>query len=72
MKIETYLKNHFSDVTVIWKVNPSVIFNHDGIHYVVYRQVWKGKRFILCAGEKRFEFDTPSEIHKLINQKKSK
>lgn len=72
MKIETYLKGHFSDVTVVGVVNPSIIINHNSMHYVVYRQSWKGKRFVLCAGEKRYEFDKPSEIHNLINKNNGK
>lgn len=72
MKLETYLKNHFQDVTVIGVVNPSIILNHEGISYVIYRLYYGKHRFVLCKGEQRFEFDTPSEIHKLINQKKSK
>ena len=72
MKLETYLKNHFQDVTVIGVVNPSIILNHEGTSYVIYRLYHGKQRFVLCKGEQRFEFDTPSEIHKLINQKNEK
>ena len=48
MKLETYLKNHFQDVTVIGVVNPSIILNHNGNHYVIYRVFHKKHRFVLC------------------------
>lgn len=60
MKLETYLKKNFQDVSVIGVTNPSLIVNHDGNHYVIYRQSGHIKKFVLCSGVYRYEFDEPN------------
>ena len=69
MKIETDLQNNFPDVTVVGVVNPSVIVNHNGESYVVYRQSNKSNRFVLCHGVSRYEVNKLMEIKLIINRK---
>lgn len=72
MKIETYLKNNFPDVTVVGVVNPSVIVNHNGESYVVY-VLYHGKRIIIvCHGESRYEVEKLTEIKQIIDRNNEK
>lgn len=72
MKIETYLQNNFPDVTVVGMVNPSVIVNHDGESYVVYRMYHGKRRIIVCHGEKRYEVNKLMEIKQIIDRNNEK
>lgn len=68
MKIETYLQNNYSDVTVIGVVNPSVIVNHNGESYVVYVLYHGKRRIIVCHGESRYEVEKLTEIKQIIGR----
>ena len=68
MELIKYLKANYSDVRVIGVKNPSVIVNHNGVTYIIYRACYSAKKanYVICKGLDRFYFDRMSETKRYI------
>lgn len=73
MELKEYIKSNFSDVRIIGEVNPSIIVRYGDVSFVFYEN--KGartKKYIMCCGENRVEFDDPIESYNILIKQYSK
>lgn len=67
MNLTECIRQEFDDVRIIGVVNPSIIVRHGDVTFVFYENRGAGvKKYVMCCGDSRTEFDDPHESYGVL------